>query len=1043
MTRRKSRTLTSDWQEPNAKRPKTKQSETQEDRKLMTGSEPMTRQRKKALETAAATDCSSVASRQSSDPAVSSEVIASSEKNESARKQRQRAAMVETTGEDKEDQQDAKEKEILKDEAHAMEMEPTVAQSEGLVVNELPKRQRKKTMKGLELEIMLRRSSVQDSPATASESYSLSTDNTEKQGMEELLAQQGRKASDDSVADNTCDGFVDSSLWEVFRAVVECQTRDGRLISLAFLKLPSKKDYPDYYDIIPNPLSLNKIKERIKSGYYENLDHLCEDLTLVFTNAHRYNEPNSQIYRDAKRLLQIVKKKQSELCEDKDIESASSPGDRALSSSNISESQDSSSSDDEESEDESEDELNKQLLSLYEAVSLQKDEYDRSLCELFLTLPRAEDYPDYYDVVKHPIDMTTIRERIEKQQYASEAHCVADFELMFSNARLYNEEDSQLHQDAITLIRLVKRWLRRHQREGQTRNTTQRQELVYGDTPPQYTLGNVEYLLSIDVATCLGMTRGELYKQYPDVPRRLASYDEKKQLVAKGCASVSGQVALLQAMDVEQIMMQEEAKKNTVSVCYNVDVPTISEKVTWCFRFLPEQLVLHLAIPSQSIPLATPLNTPNKETPKPSRDSLRMQYCLLETLKACCDQSGRQVATLFLELPSKHQYPDYYQIIKKPIDIKKIGNKIRSQQYWNVDDMLSDIILMCDNACRYNELGSEVYMDSQTLLQLALRTRAELIGASRLDIYQDVDTELHRLLRSLLQSVTCYETDTGRRPSDSLIPLSETLIPLSTLDDVSQLLDRSGYQLLDEFQQDLFAVLWYAQKNHRPDSQIYEDAVLLEQVYLTERDRLCVGGVKWSSPALNYQLNQFLEEIANKEQKQLQQETVIDEQINLESESASQQLSTDFRIGDIDCHIGDTVCIMNDDQTTSFLFYIQKMWKNNGLFLDGHRFYLPSEIVLETERKFVEKEVLLSHESEVRSVQRLHKVYVMTNKQYFTHQPQRFCHDDLYFCESTYSKQTHIIRAFKVSLLVNPVLQLTVYCVRHGLAHHHQNLIWK
>jgi hypothetical protein len=67
-----------------------------------------------------------------------------------------------------------------------------------------------------------------------------------------------------------------------------------------------------------------------------------------------------------------VKKKQSELCEDKDIESASSPGDRALSSSNISESQDSSSSDDEESEDESEDELNKQLLSLYEAVSLQK-----------------------------------------------------------------------------------------------------------------------------------------------------------------------------------------------------------------------------------------------------------------------------------------------------------------------------------------------------------------------------------------------------------------------------------------------------------------------------------------------------------------------------------------------------------------------------------------------------------------------------------------------------------------------------------------------
>ena len=38
----------------------------------------------------------------------------------------------------------------------------------------------------------------------------------------------------------------------------------------------------------------------------------------------------------------------------------------------MSESQDSSSSEEEESEDESEDELNKQFLSLYEAVSLQK-----------------------------------------------------------------------------------------------------------------------------------------------------------------------------------------------------------------------------------------------------------------------------------------------------------------------------------------------------------------------------------------------------------------------------------------------------------------------------------------------------------------------------------------------------------------------------------------------------------------------------------------------------------------------------------------------
>ena len=49
MTRRKRRTLTGDRQDPSAKRTKTEQSETKEEKKVITGSEPMTRQRKKVL----------------------------------------------------------------------------------------------------------------------------------------------------------------------------------------------------------------------------------------------------------------------------------------------------------------------------------------------------------------------------------------------------------------------------------------------------------------------------------------------------------------------------------------------------------------------------------------------------------------------------------------------------------------------------------------------------------------------------------------------------------------------------------------------------------------------------------------------------------------------------------------------------------------------------------------------------------------------------------------------------------------------------------
>lgn len=36
------------------------------------------------------------------------------------------------------------------------------------------------------------------------------------------------------------------------------------------------------------------------------------------------------------------------------------------------------------------------------------------------------------------------------------------------------------------------------------------------------------------------------------------------------------------------------------------------------------------------------------------------------------DSDGRQVSSIFMVLPTRKELPEYYQIIKKPIDLKKI-----------------------------------------------------------------------------------------------------------------------------------------------------------------------------------------------------------------------------------------------------------------------------------------------------------------------------------------------------------------------------------
>jgi hypothetical protein len=41
---------------------------------------------------------------------------------------------------------------------------------------------------------------------------------------------------------------------------------DGRVLSEPFMKLPSRRELPDYYEIIKKPLDIKKILQRIDDG---------------------------------------------------------------------------------------------------------------------------------------------------------------------------------------------------------------------------------------------------------------------------------------------------------------------------------------------------------------------------------------------------------------------------------------------------------------------------------------------------------------------------------------------------------------------------------------------------------------------------------------------------------------------------------------------------------------------------------------------------------------------------------------------------------
>lgn len=75
----------------------------------------------------------------------------------------------------------------------------------------------------------------------------------------------------------------------------------------------------------------------------------------------------------------------------------------------------------------------------------------------------------------------------------------------------------------------------------------------------------------------------------------------------------------------------------------------------------------------------------------------------------------RRLSEIFLEKPDPATFPDYYEIIDKPIAINDILRKCRSKLYPNVAEFKADWKLMFSNAIKFNGEGSWVVEDAQAL----------------------------------------------------------------------------------------------------------------------------------------------------------------------------------------------------------------------------------------------------------------------------------------------------------------------------------------
>ncbi|XP_043820897.1 protein polybromo-1 isoform X10 [Dromiciops gliroides] len=699
---------------------------------------------------------------------------------------------------------------------------------------------------------------------------------------------------------------VSNPLYQLYDTVRSCRNNQGQLIAEPFFHLPSKKKYPDYYQQIKMPISLQQIRTKLKNQEYETLDHLECDLNLMFENAKRYNVPNSAIYKRVLKMQQVMQAKKKELARRDDIED----GDSMISS---------ATSDTGSAKRKSKKNIRKQRMKILFNVVLEAREpgTGRRLCDLFMVKPSKKDYPDYYKIILEPMDLKIIEHNIRNDKYAGEEAMMEDMKLMFRNARHYNEEGSQVYNDAHILEKMLR---------------DKRKEL--GPLPEDDDMASPKLKLS---------------------------------------------------------------RKSGIS-------PKKSKYMT------------------------------------PMQQKLNEVY---EAVKNYTDKRGRRLSAIFLRLPSRSELPDYYLTIKKPVDMEKIRSHMMANKYQDIDSMVEDFVMMFNNACTYNEPESLIYKDALVLHKVLLETRRDIEGDEDSHV-PNVTLLIQELIHNLFVSVMSHQDDEGRCYSDSLaeIPSVDPSFPNKpplTFDIIRKNVENNRYRRLDLFQEQMFDVLERARRMNRTDSEIYEDAVELQQFFIKIRDELCKNGEILLSPALSY-TTKHLHNDVEKEKKEKLPKEIEEDKLKREEEKREAEKSEDssggaglsvlHRTYSQDCsfknsmyHVGDYVYVEPAEANLQpHIVCIERLWEDSAgeKWLCGCWFYRPNETFHLATRKFLEKEVFKSdYYNKVPVSKILGKCVVMFVKEYFKLCPETFRDEDVYVCESRYSAKTKSFK--KIKLWTMPV----------------------
>ncbi|XP_071202046.1 bromodomain testis-specific protein isoform X7 [Salvelinus alpinus] len=303
--------------------------------------------------------------------------------------------------------------------------------------------------------------------------------------------------------------------------------------------------------------------------------------------------------------------------------------------------------------------------------------------------------PDYYTIIKTPMDLSTIKKRLQNNYYCKALECIQDFNKLFTNCYVYNRpgDDIVLMAQALEKI-FLQRMAEMPQEETEISAITTKTPVKGGRKS----------------------SSASVVKLRPQSPVSEVVFQQTVTVIPPEALHTVPPAAQLSSHIAAKIKKGVKRKADTTT-------PTASAPITSCESspIVDGSAACKLFSRRGS---GRPIKPPRKDLPDSPQHHQSKKRKLSDQLRFC----NCILKEMFTKRHAAYAWPfykpvdtealglrDYHDIIKQPMDLGTIRKKMDEREYMDAQEFAADFRLMFSNCYKYNPPTHEVVIMARKL----------------------------------------------------------------------------------------------------------------------------------------------------------------------------------------------------------------------------------------------------------------------------------------------------------------------------------------